>query len=83
MWENLIVTERLKYLSNNQLNANSYFWRTYTGAEIDYVEEKNGELFAYEIKFTKARKKAPQTWIENYGNNFQCITRDNFWEFVM
>lgn len=83
MWENLIVTERLKYLSNNQLNANSYFWRTYTGAEIDYVEEKNGELFAYEIKFMKARKKAPQTWIENYGNNFQCITRDNFWEFVM
>ena len=83
MWENLMVTERIKYLSNNQLNANSYFWRTYTGAEIDYVEEKNGELFAYEIKYSKARKKAPQTWIENYGNNFQCITRDNFWEFVM
>jgi predicted AAA+ superfamily ATPase len=83
MWENLIVTERIKYLSNNQLNANFYFWRTYTGAEIDYVEEKNGELFAYEIKYSKARKKAPQTWIDNYGSNFQCITRDNFWEFVM
>lgn len=83
MWENLIVTERLKYLSNNQIYANSYFWRIYTGAEIDYVEDKNGELFAYEIKYSKARKKAPKTWIENYGNNFRCITRDNFWEFVM
>ncbi|MDP2338571.1 MAG: ATP-binding protein [Bacteroidota bacterium] len=83
MWENLIITERIKYLSNNQLNANTYFWRTYTGAEIDYVEERNGELFAYEIKYSKARNKAPHTWIENYGNNFKCITKDNFWEFVM
>ncbi len=83
MWENLIVTERLKYLSNNQLFAHSYFWRTYTGAEIDYVEERNGELFAYEIKYSKVRKNAPHTWIENYGNNFKCITKDNFWEFVM
>lgn len=83
MWENLIVAERLKYLCNNQITANSYFWRTYTGAEIDYVEEKNGELFAYEIKYSKIRKNAPQTWIENYGNNFKCITKDNFWEFVM
>jgi predicted AAA+ superfamily ATPase len=83
MWENIVVTERIKYLCNNQLTANSYFWRTYTGAEIDYVEEKNGELFAYEIKYSKVQKKAPQTWIENYGNNFKCITKDNFWEFVM
>ncbi|OFX51385.1 MAG: AAA family ATPase [Bacteroidetes bacterium GWB2_41_8] len=83
MWENLIVSERLKYLYNNQLTVNSYFWRTYTGAEVDYVEEKNGELFAYEIKYSKVKKNAPQTWIENYGNNFKCITRDNFWEFTM
>lgn len=83
LWENLMVSERLKYLSNNQIYASSYFWRTYTGAEIDYVEEKDGKLYAFEIKYSKTRKKAPQTWIENYGNNFQCITRDNFWEFVM
>ena len=83
IWENLIVAERLKYLCNNQITTNSYFWRTYTGAEIDYVEEKNGELFAYEIKYSKIRKNAPQTWIDNYGNNFKCITKDNFWEFVM
>lgn len=83
LWENLMVSERLKYLSNNQIYASSYFWRTYTGAQIDYVEEKDGKLYAFEIKYSKTRKKAPQTWIENYGNNFQCITRDNFWEFVM
>jgi uncharacterized protein len=83
MWENLIITERVKYLRNNEINTNTYFWRTYTGAELDYVEERNGELFAYEIKYTKPKIKAPQTWIENYGNNFNSITHDNFWEFVV
>jgi predicted AAA+ superfamily ATPase len=83
MWENFIIAERLKYLSNNNQFATSYFWRTYTGAEVDYVEEKNGVLTAYEIKFKKPRNKAPQTWIDNYGDNFHCVTRDNFWEFVM
>jgi predicted AAA+ superfamily ATPase len=83
MWENFIIAERIKYLSNINMNVSSYFWRTYTGAEVDYIEEKNGILTAFEIKYKKARKKAPQTWIDNYGNNFHCITHDNFWEYIM
>jgi predicted AAA+ superfamily ATPase len=83
MWENFIIAERLKYLSNNNQFVTPYFWRTYTGAEVDYVEEKNGVLSAFEIKYKKARNKAPQTWIDNYGDNFKCVTRENFWEFVM
>jgi len=83
LWENFMVAERLKYLSYTENYAESYFWRTYTGAEIDYVEEKNGELFAWEIKYKKARIKVPATWAENYGKNFKVVTRDNFWEFVL
>lgn len=83
LWENFMIVERLKFLSNNNQHVFPYFWRTYTGAEVDYVEENNGVLTAFEIKYKKTRKKAPQTWIENYGNNFHCITRDNFWEHVM
>ena len=83
LWENFMVSERLKYLSYTGNYSESYFWRTYTGAEVDYVEERNGELYAWEIKYKKARKKPPATWAENYGNNFNCITRDNFWEFVI
>jgi len=83
LWENFMIVERLKYLSNNNQFITPYFWRTYTGAELDYVEEKNGTLTAFEIKYKKAIKKAPQTWIDNYGNNFHCITRDNFWEYVL
>ncbi len=83
LWENFLIAERLKYLGNNGITASSYFWRTYTGAEIDYIEERNGILYAFEIKYSKARKKAPQAWIDNYGQNFSYITRDNFWEFTM
>ncbi len=83
LWENFIIAERMKYLSYNEIFAKSYFWRTYTGAELDYVEEINGRLFAWEIKFKKAKKKAPKAWIENYGNQYRCITYDNFGEFVV
>ncbi len=83
LWENFIISERMKYLSYNQIFASSYFWRTYTGAELDYVEEHNGRLYGYEIKFNKTKKKAPKAWTDNYSDHFQCITRDNFWEFVV
>ncbi len=83
LWENFIVAERMKYLAYNEIFASSYFWRTYTGAELDYVEEHKGELFAYEIKYKKAKLKAPKTWVDNYSDNYKCITLDNFWEFVV
>lgn len=83
MWKNFVIAERLKFLTNNNRQVSPYFWRTYTGAEVDYVEEKDGVLTAFEIKYQKCRKQAPQTWIDNYGNNFHCINRDNFWEFLL
>ncbi|MCK4554726.1 ATP-binding protein [Candidatus Parcubacteria bacterium] len=83
MWENFIISERIKYLSYNEIFASSYFWRTYTGAELDYVEEISGQLYAYEIKYKKVKLKAPKTWTENYSNNYKCITIDNFGEFVV
>lgn len=82
MWENLIIAERLKYLSYSEIYCSSYFWRTYSGSEIDYVEECDGELFAYEIKYNKPQKKPPKGWVENYSNNYTCISKDNFWEFI-
>lgn len=83
MWENFIIAERMKFQAYNETFVNSYFWRVYTGAEVDYVEEKDGVLYAYEIKYKKVKKKAPATWTENYGFNYKCITMDNFWEFVI
>ncbi len=83
LWENFIIAERLKFLAYSQQYASSYFWRTYTGAELDYIEERQGKIYAYEIKFRKEKAKAPQTWVDNYGTNYKCITINNFFEFVL
>ncbi|MDO8514969.1 MAG: hypothetical protein Q7S14_00580, partial [bacterium] len=64
-------------------SLNNYFWRTYDQQEIDLVEEKNGQLFAFEIKWNKERKFPPKIWQETYPNSqWQSINKDNFLEFI-
>lgn len=83
LWENFIISERLKRNSNNDYFVNTYFWRTHKQQEIDYIEEEGGILHAFEIKWQKAKKKIPNSFIENYPNSkFQFITQENFEEFV-
>ena len=83
LWENFIIAERRKYLLYNQKNFNCYFWRTYSGTEIDYVEEITGEFFAYEIKYGKSKIRIPVSWSGEYGSNFQMIGRGNYLEFIL
>ncbi|MCD4665571.1 MAG: ATP-binding protein [Bacteroidales bacterium] len=84
LWENFIIAERKKYLHYNRIRASSYFWRTYTGAELDYIEEENGALKAVEIKYNKEKVKVPKSWIETYPDSgFQLINKDNYLDFVL
>ncbi len=82
LWENFIIAERRKYLLYNQKNVNCYFWRTYSGTEIDYVEEIIDEYYAYEIKFGKAKTRIPVSWSGEYGSNFQIISKANYLGFI-
>lgn len=50
LWENFIIVEKIKHLNYSQVNFSKYFWRTYTGAKIAYIEEKEGKLSGFEIK---------------------------------
>ncbi len=36
--------------------SSQYFWRTYDGAEIDLAEQRQDEIYAYEIKYNKIKK---------------------------
>ncbi len=84
LWENFIINERTKYLKNNLIFRGQYFWRTYTGAEIDYVEETDGKLTGYEIKLHKSKIKIPKTWTETYKNSsFHLINKKNFLDFLI
>jgi uncharacterized protein len=83
LWENFLVIERLKRNKYSQNFVNSYFWRTYTGAELDYIEESNGQLNGFEMKFGNQKAKVPKGWIEHYPeSSFQLINQSNFIEFI-
>ena len=49
LWENFLVVERLKKQSYTQIYSNNYFWRTWDQKEVDWVEERNGQLLEQEI----------------------------------
>jgi len=84
LWENFVVSERMKYLSYKLNYSNKYFWRTTQHQEIDYIEESNGQLTAFEIKWNPKKKVIfPKTFINNYPNtNFQVINPDNIWDYI-
>lgn len=84
LWENFLVAERLKQIEYKFILANSYFWRTAQQQEIDYVEEINQKLTAYEFKWNPAKKaKVSKTFINNYNAEAKLINRENFRDFVI
>jgi len=84
LWENFLVVERLKQIEYNDLVRQSFFWRTYDGAEIDYVENYDGHVDGYEFKWFTKKTKAPAAWIKKYPSaSYQVINRHAFMDFVM
>lgn len=80
LWENFLISERMKYLSYHHIHSNVYFWRTTTGKEIDWLEEREGKLFAFEAKWNPARRSSmPLGFEEAYpGTEFQVIHPENY-----
>lgn len=80
LWENFVISERVKFLLNKSSRPNLYFWRTQQGQEIDLVEDIDGKLAAFEIKLSeKSAKKPSQTFTNTYtGASTDFITRESF-----
>ncbi|MGQ1788457.1 ATP-binding protein [Saccharicrinis sp. GN24d3] len=79
LWENYMISERLKYQEYQRLMSNNYFWRTYDQHEVDWVEEREGALFGYEFKWKESKVKVPSQWRNAYPNaSFEVINKDNF-----
>jgi len=85
LWENFLMSERMKYLEYNQIYTNRYFWRTHDRKEIDYIEERDGKLFAFEFKWNKkAKVRFPKIFSTIYPESeVMLITPENFIDFVM
>lgn len=83
LWENYMISERLKYQEYKRLMSNNYFWRTYEQQEIDWVEEREGTLFGYEFKWKESKVKVPSQWKNAYPEaSFEVINKDNFNEWL-
>ncbi len=85
LWENYLISERLKRNQYNDLYVNRYFWRTTQMQEIDYLEESNGRLSAFEFKWNakKLARNLP-TFRKAYPNvEVQTITRENYIDFLL
>ena len=84
LWENFLVSERVKYLAYQQKWVNNWYWRTTEQQEIDYVEEENGQLSAYEFKWNpKAKGSVPNSFKKTYPTaNINIIHRENFEQFL-
>lgn len=84
LWENFLMSERYKYNHYNQRYLNWYFWRTHQQQEIDYIEEFNGEMQAYEFKWSPLKKtKFPTSFMDSYNpKSTTIITKDNFHSFL-
>ena len=86
LWENFVIAERLKQNAYRGSFAQSWFWRTRQQNEIDYVEEEDGRLLAFEFKWNdrKANVKCPESFAKSYpGAEFKVITPKNVEEFLM
>jgi predicted AAA+ superfamily ATPase len=84
LWENWLISERKKTLHYKGIHANAFFWRTQDQQEIDYVEERDGKMWAFEMKWSaKAKPAFSKTFINAYPEHeLQLINRDNYFEWL-
>ena len=83
LWENFLISERRKQNIYKDTFSRMYFWRTKQQQEIDFVEERNAKISAYEFKWNKKNIKIPKTFLETYHSQGYLINRKNFRDFVV
>lgn len=83
LFENFMISERIKRNANLGLRSNMYFWRTHQQKEIDYIEEDGGKLRAFEFKLTDRPYKPPKEFTEAYpAGEVNLVTKENFLDFL-
>ena len=84
LWENYLISERIKFQRYTGMIVNNYFWRTYDQQEIDWVEERGGRLHGYEFKWSTNRQpRAPRGWTSNYPEaEFIVVNPNNYANWI-
>ncbi|MBX2904927.1 MAG: ATP-binding protein [Taibaiella sp.] len=84
LWEQYVMSERMKYNAYRKHKAQYYFWRTYDGQEIDLLELKNGKIQAIECKWQSSKKvKVPAAFEKAYPDaDFNVIDKNNYLDWI-
>lgn len=84
LWENYLISERMKHNAYNAFYGKSYFWRTQQQQEVDYIEDYDGVLHTYEFKWSSTKQpRLTETFAKNYPDHtFTIVNPDNYQDFV-
>lgn len=83
LWENFLIIERVKLQKYKEIFTNNYFWRAWNRKEIDWIEEREGNLFGFEFKFSEEKVKFPKDFTEAYPScKLEIINRKNYFSFI-
>lgn len=84
LFGNFLISERIKRSHNAGVEAQYYFWRTYSGQEIDLIEECNHELHAFEFKWDERRPQVPSAFSNAHPDaSYEVINRTNYLPFCL
>ncbi len=85
LWENFLIVERFKSFLNQGKNIQARFWRTYSGAEVDYIEEGGaGKIQAYEFKYASSTPtRGAESFTQSYMVDVQLINQTNYLQFLL
>ena len=86
LWENFFISERIKRNHYLGYHCNIYFWRTTSQQEIDYIEESDGQMSAFEMKWNpkKATAKLPEAFLKAYSvKQTAVVTTENYLDWLI
>lgn len=84
IWENFLIMERIKKMDREGFYGQRYFWRTYGGSEIDFIEFQDEHYDAFEFKYKAKRKTLPKSWSSYYDDyTYHQVHRNNYLEYVL
>lgn len=83
LWENFLISERMKRNHYERYFCNRYFWRTKQQQEVDYVEERDGKIEGFEFKWNAHKKvKFPSNFVQTYQATTSVVSKENFRDFI-
>lgn len=79
LWENFFIMERLKLAANTNRPLSGYFWRTYSGAEVDWIEQQTDKISAFECKYEGTHlSRGTHSFSNKYHIPVQLINRNTY-----